>query len=281
MNAGDEFTVDLLKQSAKHDIRQLVLKTCLTYLELRGTIRQGTPFYARYEVALNAASRVLAETLSPEEAEFTQSVLACGKKGTRWISLDAEEVAAQLSVERKQILRALETLEERGLAEVRASQARQKFAVLRRDESAETLADELAGRFQKREKNEIERVAFLLNWLCRDACLWNALVGYFGEDRAENCGHCSWCVTKKAAQLPPLPEREIPDETTDELFPLLESFPAALSHPRQAARFLCGLTSPALTADKLTRDPHFGALGSYNFAQVFAWCNELLLEESA
>lgn len=280
LGAGDEFTVDLLAQSAKHDIRQLVLKTCLTYLELRGTIRQGTPFYARYEIALNASPRVLAESLSSEEAEFTENILSCGKKGTRWISLDAEEVAAALSVERKQILRALETLEERGLAEVRASQSRQKFAILRRDESAETLADDLAQRFQKREKNEIERVAFLLNWLQSDSCLWNALVGYFGEDRAENCGHCSWCVTKKAARLPPLPELEIPDETTDELFPLLEQFPAALGDPRQAARFLCGLTSPALTGSKLTRNPLFGVLGTYNFAQVFAWCNELLAEES-
>jgi ATP-dependent DNA helicase RecQ len=56
----------------------------------------------------------------------------------------------------------------------------------------------------------------------------------------------------------------------------MEEYPAALGASRQSARFLCGLTSPALTANKLTRHPLFGTLQSYNFAQVFAWCEELL-----
>ncbi|HEX8550935.1 MAG TPA: RecQ family ATP-dependent DNA helicase [Abditibacteriaceae bacterium] len=273
--AGDELAVDIYEQSNKHDIRQLVLKTCLAYLELRGTIRQGTPYYARYEVALSAAPREISAQLSPEEFSFLESVLAQGRKGTKWISLDADAVAQNLQAERPRILRALENLEERNLAEVRATQPRQRFAVLRRDESAEELADDLAARFEKREGNEIARVASLLDWLQSDSCLWNALVGYFGEDRETNCGHCSWCITQKAAALPPAPELEIPDETTDELFPLLEEHHAALVAPRQIARFLCGLSSPALTQNKLSKHKLFGALQTHRFADVLAWCEEI------
>ncbi len=40
----------LYELSNQHDIRQLVLRTALTYLELDGVLHQGTPFYAGYEV---------------------------------------------------------------------------------------------------------------------------------------------------------------------------------------------------------------------------------------
>jgi ATP-dependent DNA helicase RecQ len=48
--------------------------------------------------------------------------------------------------------------------------------------------------------------------------------------------------------------------------------PAALGAPRQQARFLCGLTSPALTSARLSRHALFGTLEAYPFAEVLAWC---------
>jgi ATP-dependent DNA helicase RecQ len=41
--------------------------------------------------------------------------------------------------------------------------------------------------------------------------------------------------------------------------------------PRPCARFLCGLTSPATSRAKLTRDPLFGVLAERRFADVLAW----------
>jgi len=41
---------------------------------------------------------------------------------------------------------------------------------------------------------------------------------------------------------------------------------------RQQARFLCGLTSPALTSARLSRHALFGTLEAYPFAEVLAWC---------
>jgi ATP-dependent DNA helicase RecQ len=46
----------------------------------------------------------------------------------------------------------------------------------------------------------------------------------------------------------------------------------ALGQPRQRARWLVGLTSPALTRAKLTRHPLFGALGGRSFREVLTWC---------
>jgi ATP-dependent DNA helicase RecQ len=38
---GDDFDVSLYDLSARHDIRQLVLRTLLTYLELDGYLEEG------------------------------------------------------------------------------------------------------------------------------------------------------------------------------------------------------------------------------------------------
>ena len=47
---GEQFAVSEYELSSRHDVRPLVLKTVLTYLELDGVLEQGTPFYAGYSV---------------------------------------------------------------------------------------------------------------------------------------------------------------------------------------------------------------------------------------
>jgi ATP-dependent DNA helicase RecQ len=44
--------------------------------------------------------------------------------------------------------------------------------------------------------------------------------------------------------------------------------PVELGQPRQLARFLCGLSSPATTRAKLSRNEHYGALAAHHFAAV-------------
>jgi len=55
--AGPAFDVSLADLSARHDVRLLVLRTLLTYLELLGVVRQGTPFYAAYEANQSSRSK--------------------------------------------------------------------------------------------------------------------------------------------------------------------------------------------------------------------------------
>ena len=50
LSRGPEFDLALYALSNQHDIRLLVLRTALTYLEMDGIFHQGTPFYAGYEV---------------------------------------------------------------------------------------------------------------------------------------------------------------------------------------------------------------------------------------
>jgi ATP-dependent DNA helicase RecQ len=100
------------------------------------------------------------------------------------------------------------------------------------------------------------------------------MLEYFGEARGEPCGHCTWCETGRATTFPPRPDRGPVEGTIDAAAfrQLVRDNRGALGHPRQQARFLCGLSSPAITRAKLGKHPLNGALEDRGFAEVLAWC---------
>ena len=97
-----------------------------------------------------------------------------------------------------------------------------------------------------------------------------ALVGYFGELRPEPCGHCTFCLTGVAQRLPEADLARAPELDRAALDELAAEHPAALGTPRQRARFLCGLTSPATTRAKLSKHALFGSLADQRFTDVLA-----------
>lgn len=274
LEAKGEIEVSHYSLSERHDLRPLVLRTALTYLELAGVLQQLTPVYAGYKLRfLRPQSEVLAQ-FKGEPRELLAAVLARGKAARIWTTLDPTAIAAALGQDRARVVRALEVLEERGLVELAAADLRHRYRRLRDDEDAHALAVDLAARFARREAQELERLAQVLALAERSDCHTNALVAHFGEERAAPCGHCVPCLTgsvmplPRAAALPPLPSGL--DVTT--VRALRASHPDALGHPRQAARWLAGLTSPALTRAKLTRHRLFGELARRPFHETLAWC---------
>ena len=135
------------------------------------------------------------------------------------------------------------------------------------------LAGELLGRFERRERGEIDRIQSVLALVTADECQVRELVAYFGEQRAEPCGHCSHCLSGTVA-LPPasvLPAARDDRRSGAPRRPARRA-PAALGQPRQLARFLCGLSSPATTRERLSRHELYGALAAHSFAAVLALC---------
>jgi ATP-dependent DNA helicase RecQ len=279
LGAGTTFHVSQTELSGRHDIRLLVLRTALTYLELLGVLRQGTPFYAAYELRPLLEPGEIAAKFEGERAQFISSVFAAARKGRIWYALDPGKVAGALGQTRERVVRALEYLEEQGWAEVRVSEVRQRYQRLRSDEDPEALAGELARRFEAREAQELERLRQVLALVTQDACQVNALVGYFGEARATPCGHCTRCLTGQAQVLPELPPRPSLPAGLDvaALGALIHDQPSALGGARQVARFLAGLGSPALTRARLTRHPLFGAAEDRPFGEILAWASASLV----
>ncbi len=274
--AGAEFAVSEYELSTRHDVRPLVLKTVLTYLELDGVLRQGTPFYAGYRLRplREASLEEIAGSFDEGRTGFLRRLFACGKTGRIWTTVAPDDAAAALGEERSRIVAALEYLDQQGLVELQPADVRQRYTLLARPDSDAVLVERLLERFARREQAETARIASVLDLVTHDGCQVGVLVGYFGETRAEPCGHCTHCLTGRA-QLLPEPEPKAPvDASIDAgaLATLVESHPGALGTARQRARFLAGITSPATSRARLTREPLFGSLADRRFAEVLGWC---------
>ncbi|HZT44054.1 MAG TPA: RecQ family ATP-dependent DNA helicase [Chthonomonadaceae bacterium] len=273
-SAGMEFDVSLYALSDRYDLRPLVLRTALTYLELLGALRQGTPFYAGYEIQPIVPLPEIFAQFPGEPGRLLSALFDKARKGRVWYALNPEDAAQALGQDRRRIVRALEVLEERGLAQLRVADVRQRYSRLRPQENIDALVAELMQRFSRREEQEIRRVQQVLELVTHDGCQTNALVGYFGEVRTEPCGHCTFCKTGKRQRLPSAePPPPLPAGLDVEAFLALRAaHPEALGDPRQAARFLCGLSSPAQIKARLSRHSLFSALETRRFADVLAWC---------
>jgi len=70
--------------------------------------------------------------------------------------------------------------------------------------------------------------------------------------------------------LPSVPESELSGADVERIRKLMSEKHSALRQPRQLARFLCGLSSPATTRARLGRHDDFGALGHLPFPEILA-----------
>ena len=273
---GDELVVAEYDTSARFDVRPLVLKTLLTYLELAGLLRQGTPFHAGYRIRPlgDAGFGELFAGFDPARSRFLHRIVAAGKQGRIWTTLAPDTVAATLGEERSRVVAALGYLEDQGLVELQPAEPRQRYAVLAVAGDEAALVDEMLVRFERREAAEIERIQRVLALVTADECQVRVLVAYFGEERPEVCGHCSHCLSGRA-EMPPASPLPAPGSIVGpvQLAALRAEEPDALGRQRQLARFLCGLSSPATTRAKLSRHQLYGALAAHRFADVLALCS--------
>jgi ATP-dependent DNA helicase RecQ len=87
----------------------------------------------------------------------------------------------------------------------------------------------------------------------------------------------AFCVTGQAQLLSPAPRAVSVDRVVDraELRALSREHPDALGEARQQARFLCGLSSPALARARLGSSVLSGVLIDQRFGDVLDWCAAL------
>ncbi len=262
-----EFDLSLYELANQHDIRLLVLRTLLTYLELDGLLEGGTPFYSQYKFKPLLSSAEILARFEGERREFLAALFRQAQKGRTWLSLDADAAATKLNTRRERIVSALDWLAEQGMLEVQAAGVRLRYRRLKQPHDPNALADDLHQRMAQREAGELQRLQQVCELAAANGCITAQLASHFGETLDSNCGHCSGCL-EPAQPLPTRAQATIPAGLDGPIATLLAEQSGILDSPRTLTRFLCGVGSPQLSKAKLSGHPLFGRLESLPFAKV-------------
>jgi len=278
LRQGDEFDISRYDISRTTDIRPLVLETVITYLEKDKILEPAGLFYATLQIAFrHPEDRVIAGH-TPERQSFLKSLFASGKRGTRLLTIEPDAATEKLGESRDRIFKALSYLEEAGDIEIKPSGLRHKFRLLAgaKERNPREIATWLHGLFTAREKQDLARLDGIVEFTSAPGCSVRRLLTYFGEKTISDCGHCGRCQGEKATPLPKGNDADISQADVEAITNLRAEGHAALRAKRQLARFLCGISSPAVTRDRLTRHDAFGRLEDVPFAKVLEYLDVCL-----
>ena len=265
---GESFDIAVTSLARQFDMRPLVMRTLLTYLELRGFIEGGTPFYSVYELKPLMSSAQMLATIEEGERSFVRSVLSHLKKARTWFRIDVAEASRALGVDRRRVVAVLDRLDERKMLELRSKGVRHRYKLLTPSVDVSALADELHRQATDRESKEIGRLRQVTSLVAQEGCQVSALGAHFSEQLAAGCGHCSFCKTGAATQMGNEHGQPLDDEVWRQAAALRRENDAVLGEPRAMAQFLCGIRSPALSKAKLNKHELFGSQAQVAFASV-------------
>lgn len=274
LSEGEQFDVSTYELSAQHDIRLLVVRTLLTYLELDGYIEGGTPFYSCYKFKPLMDSKQILARFNDERREFLTNVLRQSRKAKTWFQIDLDDTAKKLNTSRQRVVRALDYLGEHGMLEIQTSRVRLRYRRLKLPANTQQLAATLHKRMLKREAADLERLQQVLDLAAKDHCQTAILAKHFGDHLKQACGHCSYCLQRGKPNSAgnsnsfQRPEAAIDEAPWSQIMALREEQSSTLSDATNLTRFLCGITSPKLSRARLTSHTLFGSLAQAPFPAV-------------
>ena len=268
LRLGKDFDVSPYELSTVNDIRPLVVSTLLAYLELEGIIEATRMFWATYQVRLlRDFERVLAG-YDARRKSLLRKIFAVAKEGWGWKTFAIAEVAREIGADRQKIVEALTGLEEAGDATLKKSGIRQGYRLRKDPGDLRELAERLDAQFRRREAADLARLREVVELAEHKKCLTGFVTAHFGEKLPAPCGHCDRCRGIKPSPVPRTRRPGPSEEELRQVLALQDERHAALKTPRQLARFLCGISSPAVTRARLSRHDAFGLLGQHPFQEV-------------
>lgn len=266
---GEAFKINIASQSSAFDIRRTPLTVIYASLELRfGLIRAVTPEYSKYQFeAKGKYYAIIKEDFSPE----AKAILKCAKKAVKWHNIDVSETARSHHLQRAEIIKKLNKLEERNAIILKASGVENRYKVLRplpqTEEEINKLVVELHEDLAAREEDAMKRVQQVSDLITGTTCYALALAQHFGmglPDGKDKCGHCTICTTGKQVVLPPRSPKELTKEAREGIQAILKATDVR-DDPRFLARVAFGIKSPRVGQLQLDRKKVFASLADQDF----------------
>ncbi|KAJ1310219.1 hypothetical protein OPQ81_006961 [Rhizoctonia solani] len=259
------------EQSRVYDIRPTVLLNLYAQLELKfGLLRAVTPCYQIYNYTIRDEQSWAKINKKSKEAK---AVLQHAQSRSSGYHIDVSLAAEHSGIPRADLTRVIQNWELSGAIEVKASQVRHRYRVLKElptgnPELLAAIARQLHEGQLAAEHEAIEKIQGILRFATGDECLAHSLAVYFGDMNSvpqASCGACTQCLTGEGvmfnpnyiATVDPLALQNILSVCLDR------------DDPRMVARFAIGITSPRLTAAKLSCHALFGSMVGVNWEQLY------------
>ncbi|MES2708400.1 MAG: ATP-dependent DNA helicase RecQ [Verrucomicrobiota bacterium] len=275
LRQGPACTFSRWRLSRSADVRPGVLDTLITHLELSGVLTplSSTWLGCRVKLLRRASPRLLAGH-APREQGWLRFLILTREPVRGRIPIDVEEDAAALEADPEELREFLQSLETQGDLQLQIRDRRETWEVHPEADprGPRDWERDMIALFQTHETAALARLQEVIDLFSSAGCLTKRLLARFGEILPEDCGHCERCLNpdKPPAPLPEAGVREITPEEAGRVHALIRTGLPALRHPRQLARFLCGLSSPAIWRDRLHRHDDYGLLAEVPFPEVLA-----------
>ncbi|EJD47681.1 ATP-dependent DNA helicase [Auricularia subglabra TFB-10046 SS5] len=269
----DVLEINAYKLSRDVDIREVTLGLLYAQLELRfGFIRAITPLYAVYQYSAKhpGYENARADTSRAAKAIFAHATLA-----KTWHTIDVTEAAASYKLQRNEIVGRLNEWADAGWIVLKPSQRRNRYHLLKElpkdDAGINEVADAMFAEMLKREEAEVARMDRVFAWAAAPKCLPAHLAEYFGDAALPACGQCTVC---RAGGQPATTYAYAPPPFDEGLFKAVLAAVPVRDDARFLTRVAFGITSPRITAEKLSSDSAFGTMAEFRWEEILARCEK-------
>ncbi len=179
-----------------------------------------------------------------------------------------DAAARKLQQPRDRFVRALDYLGNQEMLELKVTGVRNRYRRLRVPEDHDALVDHLYDQGMQRERRELDRLNQVIRLVDLRECQVAHLCHHFGKPLDRSCGHCSSCLDPPTRGLDKRAIASLADEAAERIRKAQTELQDQLPDRVQLARFLCGLSSPAISKARLQSDPRFGSLEELPFQAV-------------
>jgi ATP-dependent DNA helicase RecQ len=277
LRLGDEFDVSRWHLSGVNDIRSAVVETVLAYLELDGVLEPVGSFFGSFRFYFVRSLDSALAGYDDGRKKFLTDLIATGREWRGTTTVDTEQAAQELGVERAVVVEAITALQEAGDVNLRPYGVRHRYQIGQRPGDIGAVVSRMQELFGQREMRDVSRLREVVALAEEEGCIVGRLLAYFGEQLEVACGRCSRCTGDQSGglELPGSEGRELAPEEVEAVQSLAGEKHAALRSPRQLARFLCGISSPAATRARLGKHDAFGLLEDVSFQEVLTTAESL------
>lgn len=246
-----------------HDLPEAMVDILLARLEIAGFLKLKSRSWKRGRIRLLVSEEEVQSAYVGKKRKAISALLEL--KG----NLDLLELAGQLGMEIVVLNDLLEDLEVGGDIGLSRTHRLHLYRTEKSPASIPDLAGELHATFKMHTERDFERINAVFRTATTKACITTALLKHFGEKLEKPCGSCSSCIgEKRPRKLPRSKTEAVNMDEIERIQALVATRHAVLSSPQRLARFLCGISSPAMMRWRLYFKDDWGMLRRLSYEEV-------------